>query len=93
MIEEGKAASAPGHSGCTAVGGTHEELCGAFTGGLMVIGVLHGRISAKENDDYCQQLADKLLKLNVVTRGKLEDMGQNELADKLEAAGKLPHFG
>jgi len=48
----------------------------------------------KCNDcNYCERLAEKLLKLNTVTRGKLEDMGRKELADKLEAAGKLPHFG
>lgn len=42
---------------------------------------------------YCQQVAQKLLKLNVVTRGKLEDTGKKELADKLEASGKLPYYG
>ena len=41
---------------------------------------------------YCDELAKKLIKLNVVTRGKLEDMGRKDLADKLEAAGKLPYY-
>ena len=42
--------------------------------------------------DYCSNLANRLLKLSVVTREKLEDMGQSDVAVKLEAAGKLPYF-
>jgi collagenase-like PrtC family protease len=42
--------------------------------------------------DYCSNLVNRLLKLSVVTREKLEDMGQSEVADNLEAAGKLPYF-
>jgi C_GCAxxG_C_C family probable redox protein len=38
------------------IGGTHQDLCGAFTGGLMVIGALHGRADLV-NDDDCQKLA------------------------------------
>ena len=41
---------------------------------------------------YCQELAKKLVKLNVVTREKLEDTGRKELADKLEASGRLPYY-
>jgi len=39
------------------VGCTHAELCGALTGGLMVIGGLYGRAEAGVNDDECQKLA------------------------------------
>ena len=39
------------------VGSTHLELCGALTGGLMVIGGLAGRAEAGTNDDRCQELA------------------------------------
>lgn len=39
------------------VGSTCAELCGALTGGLMVIGGLAGRESAEINDDRCQALA------------------------------------
>jgi collagenase-like PrtC family protease len=42
---------------------------------------------------FCQDLAHKLVKLKVVTREKLEDLGHKELAYKLEEEGKLPHFG
>jgi C_GCAxxG_C_C family probable redox protein len=38
------------------VGGTQEDLCGAFSGGLMVIGALHGREHASDNDDHCLTL-------------------------------------
>ena len=39
------------------VGGQHCDLCGALTGGLMVIGALRGRTDSQVNDDYCQKLA------------------------------------
>jgi C_GCAxxG_C_C family probable redox protein len=39
------------------VGSTKLELCGALTGGLMVIGGLMGREKAATNDDKCQELA------------------------------------
>lgn len=39
------------------VGGTQEELCGAFSGGLMVIGALHGRIAVDEDDELCLALS------------------------------------
>ena len=41
--------------------------------------------------DYCDKLAEKMVRINVVTRGKLEDLGRKEIADKLEAEGKLPY--
>jgi len=45
------------------------------------------------NCNYCAKLAERLVKLNVVTHAKLEDLGREELAAKLENAGKLPLFG
>lgn len=39
------------------VGGTHQELCGALSGGIMVIGGLHGRCSLEEGDRRCLELA------------------------------------
>lgn len=41
------------------VGGTRAELCGALTGGLMVIGGLHGREDGPTPDQECQDLAAK----------------------------------
>ena len=41
-----------GGAGCT-----QKELCGALSGGLMVIGALYGRENAQTNDDFCQELA------------------------------------
>ena len=38
------------------IGSTKDDLCGALTGGIMVIGALHGRADAKANDDECQRL-------------------------------------
>lgn len=40
------------------IGRNHiDEICGALSGGLMVIGLLFGRAEAHTNDDYCQYLA------------------------------------
>ena len=39
------------------IGGTNKELCGALSGGLMVIGALYGRIDAQTNDDHCTDMA------------------------------------
>jgi C_GCAxxG_C_C family probable redox protein len=39
------------------VGGTHEELCGAFTSGLMVIGARRGRAVVQEDDRAAYALA------------------------------------
>lgn len=39
------------------IGETKDDLCGALTGGLMVIGLLYGRTGPKDNDDECQRLS------------------------------------
>ena len=39
------------------VGGTHDELCGALTGGLMVIGGIMGRSDVATDDQACQDAA------------------------------------
>ena len=39
------------------VGCSEEELCGALSGGTLIIGSLHGRTSPDANDDECQRLA------------------------------------
>jgi C_GCAxxG_C_C family probable redox protein len=35
------------------VGGTEQELCGALSGGALIIGALHGRASVDEEDTEC----------------------------------------
>ncbi len=39
---------------------------------------------------YCQQVAKDLIRLRVLTRGKLEDVGFKDAADELERTGRLP---
>ena len=39
------------------VGGTHEELCGALSAGVMIIGALHGRGSLGEDEQFARRLA------------------------------------
>lgn len=38
------------------LGSTHSELCGALSGGAIVIGVQHGRASAQEDNTRCKAL-------------------------------------
>jgi C_GCAxxG_C_C family probable redox protein len=37
-------------------GGSHRDMCGALSAGIMVIGSLHGRTSPNEDDSLCQEL-------------------------------------
>ncbi len=37
------------------VASTHAELCGALSGGIMLIGALYGRSDNQTNDDYCSK--------------------------------------
>lgn len=39
------------------VGSTHDGICGALSGGLMVIGALYGRTELEGNDDHCKHIA------------------------------------
>lgn len=39
------------------VGGTHEELCGALSGGVLVIGGAYGRASSDKDDKLARALA------------------------------------
>lgn len=38
------------------VGGTHQELCGALSGGALIIGAIHGRTRPDEDDSLCRNL-------------------------------------
>jgi C_GCAxxG_C_C family probable redox protein len=39
------------------VGGTRQELCGALSGGVLIIGALCGRVRPDADDSDCQELA------------------------------------
>lgn len=39
------------------VGRTHQELCGALSGGVIIIGALYGRVRPDQDDSDCQELA------------------------------------
>jgi C_GCAxxG_C_C family probable redox protein len=39
------------------IGLTLQELCGALSAGVLIIGALHGRTSPEEDDSHCAQLA------------------------------------
>lgn len=40
---------------CGGVGSTREELCGALSAGVMIIGARDGRVSSSEDDKQCLQ--------------------------------------
>ena len=42
------------------IGCTHNDLCGALTGAIMTIGMLHGRTEVNSDDGYCQQCVVEL---------------------------------
>jgi C_GCAxxG_C_C family probable redox protein len=39
------------------VGGTRKELCGALSGGVLIIGALYGRTQPDVDDSYCLDVA------------------------------------
>jgi len=54
QVDEQVCRMASGLSG--GVGGTHEELCGALSGGALIIGAIHGRTRPDEDDSLCKSL-------------------------------------
>lgn len=55
QVDEGIQRATSGLSG--GLGGTHEEMCGALSGGVLIIGALHGRVLPDEDDGYCRELS------------------------------------
>jgi len=43
------------------VGGSHQEMCGALSGGVLLIGAMHGRTRSDEDDSQCRKLAVEFL--------------------------------
>ncbi len=39
------------------IGGSHQETCGALSGGVLLIGALYGRTQPDEDDGECRRLA------------------------------------
>ncbi len=39
------------------VGSTEQEICGAVSGGVLIIGAIHGRVRPDVDDSRCQRLA------------------------------------
>jgi C_GCAxxG_C_C family probable redox protein len=54
QVDEQVCRMASGLSG--GVGGTRQELCGALSGGALVIGAIHGRTRPDEDDSLCRSL-------------------------------------
>lgn len=73
---------ATGFSG--GLGNTREELCGALSGGVMVIGALCGRASLQEDDRLAIDLADQY------RRCVLGEFGHTQCARLREAVVDAP---
>jgi len=43
------------------VAGTQQELCGALSGGLLLIGALHGRDTPEEDDTIAYELSERYM--------------------------------
>lgn len=56
-FDEGYVRMSTGFGG--GVGRSREELCGALTAGVMLIGALHGRAHIGEDEDDCVRLTDR----------------------------------
>ena len=65
---------------CGGLGDTKQELCGALSSGVMVIGALFGRTSLEEDDEPAVRLAQRYRDLFLETFG---DTQCCELRDKV----------
>lgn len=45
---------------CGGIGGTHDEICGALSGGILAIGLLYGRNLSNENNQKAKDLTVEL---------------------------------
>lgn len=41
------------------MGNTHQETCGILSGSMLIIGLLHGRIDASQDDSRCLEVATR----------------------------------
>jgi C_GCAxxG_C_C family probable redox protein len=58
-VDEGMIRMTTGLGG--GVGGSHQEMCGALSAALLVIGAVHGRVDAGQDDAHCYELCKQYL--------------------------------
>jgi len=68
------------------VGGTQQEMCGALSGGVMVIGGLYGRNSAEDDDQPAYDLATRYRERLLVELGSTQC---DVLYEQVQAPGGL----
>ena len=68
------------------VGGTKQEMCGALSAGVMIIGALHGRSSLEEDSEPARQLATRYRERFVAELGATHC---NTLYEQAHALGGL----
>ena len=85
---------------CGGIGGTHKDICGALTGGIIAIGCLFGRLKPGEDIQEAKKLAAEFRKYFIKKFGSsncgkiLERLGEQENSIKCKeltgvAAGML----
>jgi len=68
------------------VGGTREELCGALSGGVLVVGGLYGRVTSQEDNDLAYELAARYRRQFLAEFG---DVQCEPLRKEVEAPGGM----
>ncbi|MBN1679688.1 MAG: C_GCAxxG_C_C family protein [Anaerolineae bacterium] len=84
-VDEVLCRASSGFSG--GVGNTHQQLCGALSGGVLLIGALHGRLHKDTDDSLCIRLAARYRDVFEETFGSACCC---ELKDIIERTGKPP---
>jgi C_GCAxxG_C_C family probable redox protein len=71
---------------CGGVGSTHENMCGAFSAGVMLLGAFQARVDVRENDqEFLQTVRD--FRNEFISC--LSTVNCQELLDKRNAAGEV----
>ena len=69
------------------VGGSCQEMCGALSAGLLVIGAVHGRVDAGQDDTHCYDLCKQYLETFAATLGS---SSCSELLETKYGEDKIP---
>ena len=69
------------------LGGTREEMCGALSGGVLLIGLLFGRESASEDDTQAYELSERYWERFLAAMGATQCARLREAIEAPEGPG------